>query len=267
QVLLEWGAGERDLYGAFVDSDPALLLGTDREPAFEAWLTAVGVGAIQESTGREQWPGCVGANTRFRYAVHWKASCPGCCERSPTPPARRCTPRSWPWWHWPPWSTAPHTWQPGEQTEATREHTFSHTVGPKVRRRSSAPRKKEALCAKNPVNIVGRIARPARPPGPSTISHEQTKDPCDRETHPHTCRTLRRSAARRPRSRRPLRDPFAPGLGVRRHPQRNDHGRGTSRAQSGPGDLRLHRPVAHIRVHAGDGGGHTRHRIPAATLP
>ena len=105
------------------------------------------------------------------------------------------------------------------------------------------------------------------PGGLSTISHEQTKDPCDRETHPHTRRTLRRSAAQRPRSRRPLRDPFAPGLGVRRHPQRNDHGRGTSRAQSGPGDLRLHRPVAHIRVHAGDGGGHPRHRIPAATLP
>ena len=55
QVLLEWGAGERDLYGAFVDSDLALLLGTDREPAFEAWLTAVGVGAVQE----KHWPGTV----------------------------------------------------------------------------------------------------------------------------------------------------------------------------------------------------------------
>lgn len=55
QALTEWGATERGMGQAFADSGLAPLLGAGRETAFEAWLTAVGVGAVQE----RHWPGTV----------------------------------------------------------------------------------------------------------------------------------------------------------------------------------------------------------------
>lgn len=57
RVLTEWGATERDMDEAFADSGLSSLLGAGREVAFEAWLTAVGVGAVQE----RHWPGTVTA--------------------------------------------------------------------------------------------------------------------------------------------------------------------------------------------------------------
>lgn len=55
RVLTEWGATEHDMGEAFADSGLAPLLGAGRETAFEAWLTAAGVGAVQE----RYWPGTV----------------------------------------------------------------------------------------------------------------------------------------------------------------------------------------------------------------
>ena len=107
-------------------------------------------------------------------------------------------------------------------------------------------------CAHRP-----RRSPPAAPhPSLSTPEVSPVTDETLTTTHPPSD-----DARRRDRRARPSRRPAAADLDVRRHPQRDDHGRRAPPPDDRPGHPGEHRPVGDHGVHADDGDRHPGDRL------